>query len=99
MKEDDYSLATASTVMLPSRFFCPAIPVTFDEPSSIATIKSFAIYSLFMIFRFLTISFTYNLVVELDADALIAGPARMTESIFIELSQAFQLLVDIYRGT
>ena len=37
------SLATERTVMLPSGFFFPAMPVILDEPSSIATMKSFAI--------------------------------------------------------
>src|SRR5574344_2172708 len=43
MQEDESSSTVARTVMLPSRFFCPAIPVIFDEPSSIATINSFGI--------------------------------------------------------
>ena len=37
------SFATARIEMLPSGFFLPAIPVILDDPSSIATIKSFAI--------------------------------------------------------
>ena len=43
MHDVESSVTTANTVMLPSRFFCPAMPVILDEPSSIATINSFGI--------------------------------------------------------
>jgi hypothetical protein len=76
MKDDDSSLTSASTLMLPSGFFWPAMPVTFEEPSSIATINSlsatiiflFRYYFLFRYFgilesRYFGISLFRNLVI------------------------------------
>ena len=47
MKSDEGSLARASTCILPSGCFFPAIPVIFEDPNSIATIKSVAAISYF----------------------------------------------------
>ena len=76
--------------MLPSRFFCPAIPVTLDEPSSIATIKSFAAILLITIHFF-----TYNLVAELYIDIVVFVPTGLVKTVDVELTQTFELAVDI----
>src|SRR5574344_1619333 len=94
MKDADSSLATARTLMLPSRFFCPATPVTLDDPSSIATINSFDIFLSFIIFLL-----TDNLVIELQRDAAIAIPASMAEAVFIELAKTFKFARYVARGT
>ena len=48
MQEAASSFTAARTEMLPSGFFLPAMPVILDDPSSIATINSFAIrYNVF----------------------------------------------------
>jgi hypothetical protein len=52
MQEDESSSTSASTVMLPSKFFWPAIPVILDDPSSIATINSFGIVFIYYLILF-----------------------------------------------
>ncbi len=63
--------------MLPSIFFFPAIPVILDEPSSIATINSFAAmgFVFFLsIISFMILFLAYNLVVELQTDIGVLVP-------------------------
>src|SRR5574344_2900631 len=78
INEDESSFTTASTCILPSRFFLPAIPVIFDEPSSIATIKSFTAILYIVFFLFFSFLFQFflsvcadNLIIELYVDIVV----------------------------
>ena len=83
MNEDESSRTSARTLMLPSGFFCPAIPVTLDEPSSIATIKSL----ISAIIYYLLFSFTHYLIIKLNTNTRIFIPASLHETITIEFLQ------------
>ena len=85
MNEDDSSRTNDNTEMLPSGLFCPAIPVTLDEPSSIATIKSFNSAILYYLFLF---PYAHNLIIEFHADTRVFIPSGLTESVAIELAKA-----------
>lgn len=92
MYEAESSLATARIEMLPSGFFLPAIPVIFDDPSSIATIKSFAIRF------FILLSVNYLLLLDFEFYALPAFDFFAFSGFSVFFSVFFTDLSDFFSG-
>ena len=91
MHDVESSCATANMLVLPSWFFRPAIPVIFEDPSSIAIINSFAILLLSLSFQ---CSFLAdNLVVKLQIYIAILVPSGLGQSIAVKFLQSVHLLV------